>query len=131
MRRRPRQRECRKDVRTSIPLPRTPHDDRFAQACEARGVCARASRHAGGFNFAPSAWASCDGRLLPIKLGWKIECDLYQALFSLLGTTFGGDGKTNFAVPDLRGAVAPLKSLTFSNAAEYSTGEFPQRPPGA
>jgi len=48
-----------------------------------------------GFNFAPRGWAFCDGQLLPIAS--------YTALFSLLGTTFGGDGRTTFALPDLRG----------------------------
>ena len=48
-----------------------------------------------GFNFAPRGWANCDGQLLPIAQ--------YQALFSLLGTTYGGDGRTTFALPDLRG----------------------------
>ena len=48
-----------------------------------------------GGNFAPTGWAPCDGRLLPIQQ--------YTALFSLLGTTFGGDGRVNFALPDLRG----------------------------
>src|SRR4029079_17228492 len=47
------------------------------------------------FNFAPKAWAQCNGQLLPINQN--------QALFSLLGTNFGGDGRTNFALPDLRG----------------------------
>ncbi|MUT67222.1 phage tail protein [Paenibacillus sp. NEAU-GSW1] len=49
------------------------------------------------FNFAPRNWALCDGQLLPINQN--------QALFSLLGTTFGGNGQTNFALPDLRGRV--------------------------
>jgi microcystin-dependent protein len=48
-----------------------------------------------GFNFAPVGWAQCNGQLLSI--------DQNQALFSLLGTTFGGDGQTTFALPDLRG----------------------------
>jgi microcystin-dependent protein len=47
------------------------------------------------FNFAPKGWALCNGQRLPINQN--------QALFSLLGTTFGGDGRTNFALPDLRG----------------------------
>ena len=47
------------------------------------------------FNFAPKGWAMCNGQLLPINQN--------QALFSLLGTTFGGDGRVNFALPDLRG----------------------------
>jgi len=45
-------------------------------------------------NFAPRGWAFCDGQLLPINAN--------QALFSLLGTTYGGDGRTTFALPDLR-----------------------------
>lgn len=47
-----------------------------------------------GFNFAPRGWAFCQGQLLAISQ--------YSALFSLLGTTFGGDGRTNFGLPDLR-----------------------------
>ena len=47
------------------------------------------------FNFAPQGWALCNGQLLPINQN--------QALFSLLGTTYGGNGQTNFALPDLRG----------------------------
>src|SRR5579871_4877789 len=49
------------------------------------------------FNFAPKGWALCDGQLLPINQN--------QALFSLLGTTYGGDGRVNFALPDLRTRV--------------------------
>lgn len=49
-------------------------------------------------NFAPRGWAFCDGQLLPIAN--------YTALFSIIGTTYGGDGKTTFALPDLRGRVA-------------------------
>lgn len=48
-----------------------------------------------GYNFMPRGWAAADGRLLPIAQN--------SALFSLLGTQFGGDGRTNFALPDLRG----------------------------
>lgn len=51
-----------------------------------------------GGNFAPRGWAFCDGQLLPIAQ--------YQALFSILGTTYGGDGRNTFALPDLRGRVA-------------------------
>ena len=47
------------------------------------------------FQFAPRGWALCNGQLLPINQN--------QALFSLLGTTYGGDGRTSFALPDLRG----------------------------
>lgn len=50
------------------------------------------------FNFAPRGWALCEGQLLAINTN--------QALFSLLGTTYGGDGRTTFALPDLRGRVA-------------------------
>src|SRR6266850_808026 len=49
------------------------------------------------FGYAPKGWAMCNGQLLPINQN--------QALFSLLGTTFGGDGRVNFALPDLRGRV--------------------------
>ena len=49
------------------------------------------------FNFPPRGWALCNGQLLPINQN--------QALFSILGTTFGGDGRTNFALPNLQGAV--------------------------
>ncbi|WP_289044510.1 tail fiber protein [uncultured Olleya sp.] len=48
-----------------------------------------------GFNFAPRGWAKCDGQLLSISSN--------TALFSLIGTTFGGDGRTTFGLPDLRG----------------------------
>ncbi len=50
-----------------------------------------------GFNFAPRGWSLCDGQLLPISQN--------SALFSLLGTIYGGDGRTTFALPDLRGRV--------------------------
>jgi microcystin-dependent protein len=51
------------------------------------------------FNFAPKGWAFCDGQLLPLSQN--------TALFSLLGTTYGGDGKSTFALPDLQGR-APM-----------------------
>src|SRR5512141_591896 len=47
------------------------------------------------FNFAPKGWAFCDGQILPLSQN--------TALFSLLGTTYGGDGKSNFALPDFQG----------------------------
>jgi microcystin-dependent protein len=50
------------------------------------------------FNFAPKGWAFCDGQLLPLSQN--------TALFSLLGTTYGGDGKSNFALPDVQGSAA-------------------------
>ena len=49
------------------------------------------------FNFAPKGWAFCDGQLLPLSQN--------TALFSLLGTTYGGNGKSNFALPDMQGNV--------------------------
>jgi microcystin-dependent protein len=52
------------------------------------------------FNFAPTGWALCDGQILPLSQN--------TALFSLLGTTYGGDGKSNFALPDLQGR-APMQ----------------------
>ena len=52
------------------------------------------------FNFAPKGWAMCNGQILPLSQN--------TALFSLLGTTYGGDGKSNFALPDLQGA-APMQ----------------------
>jgi microcystin-dependent protein len=51
------------------------------------------------FNFAPKGWAWCDGQLLPLSQN--------TALFSLLGTTYGGNGQSNFALPDLQGR-APM-----------------------
>jgi microcystin-dependent protein len=50
------------------------------------------------FNFAPKGWAFCNGQLLPINQN--------QPIFALLGTTYGGNGQTNFALPDLRGRCA-------------------------
>ena len=52
-----------------------------------------------GFNFAPKGWAFCDGQILPLSQN--------TALFSLLGTTYGGDGKSNFALPNMQGS-APM-----------------------
>ncbi len=51
------------------------------------------------FNFSPKGWAFCDGQILPLSQN--------TALFSLLGTTYGGDGRSNFALPDLQGS-APM-----------------------
>ncbi len=78
------------------------------------------------FNFAPKGWTMCNGQLLPINQN--------QALFSLLGTTYGGDGRVNFGLPNLQGRV-PV-STDFANfvlgqrAGEEShtviTSEMPQ-----
>lgn len=57
------------------------------------------------FVFAPRGWALCNGQLLPINQN--------QALFSLLGTTFGGNGQVNFALPDLRGRVPVHEGNSF------------------
>jgi microcystin-dependent protein len=68
-----------------------------------------------GINFAPRGWAQCDGELLPINQN--------TALFSLLGTMYGGDGRTNFALPDLRSRV-PLGSGVTPLGQVYTPGEF-------
>ena len=67
------------------------------------------------YNFAPSRWALCDGRLVPIQEN--------VALFSLLGTQFGGDGKANYALPDLRGKGI-VAGLNYYIALQ---GVFPSR----
>jgi microcystin-dependent protein len=76
------------------------------------------------FVFAPKGWALCNGQLLPINQN--------QALFSLLGTTFGGDGRVNFALPDLRGRVPihvgsghPLGERGGEQAHTLSIAELP------
>jgi microcystin-dependent protein len=66
-----------------------------------------------GCNFAPFQWAFCAGQILPIQQ--------YTALFSLLGTFYGGNGTSNFGLPDLRSRV-PMKYGT-SPAGSYSLGE--------
>jgi microcystin-dependent protein len=67
-----------------------------------------------GFNFPPLGWLPCDGRLLPISG--------YDALFSLIGTTYGGDGQTTFALPDLQGR-ATVGSGQLQGGGNYSIGE--------
>ena len=66
------------------------------------------------FNFAPKGWAWCDGQLLPISQN--------TALFSLLGTTYGGDGKSNFALPNLQGN-APMHPGQGPGLSLHSLGE--------
>jgi len=68
-----------------------------------------------GFNFAPRGWASCDGQLLSIAEN--------TALFALLGTTYGGNGQTTFALPDLRGRV-PIHRGEGPGLSNYSLGEI-------
>lgn len=65
-------------------------------------------------NFAPRGWAFCDGQLLSISE--------HQALFSILGTTYGGDGRTTFALPDLRGR-APLHQGSGPGLSHRRLGE--------
>ncbi len=67
-----------------------------------------------GFNFAPRSWAFCDGQTLPISQN--------QSLFALLGTTYGGDGRTTFALPDLRGR-APMHMNSSHPLGERAGGE--------
>jgi len=76
-----------------------------------------------GFNFPPRGWALCDGQLLPINQN--------QALYSLLGTTYGGDGRVTFQLPDLRGRVPlhvspqPLGSRGGTETHTLSIAETP------
>src|ERR1700756_1968384 len=65
-------------------------------------------------NFAPKGWALCDGQLLPISQN--------TALFSLLGTFYGGDGKSNFALPNLQGS-APMQQGQSSTGTFYDIGQ--------
>jgi|SRR5262245_5366908 len=84
-----------------------------------------------GFNFAPAGWALCDGSLLSIAQN--------DALFALLGTTYGGDGQTTFALPDLRsrvpmhqgnghtlGEVGGTESVTLTTNQMAAHGHVPQ-----
>ena len=66
------------------------------------------------FNLIPAGWAPCEGQLLPIGQN--------MALFSLLGTNYGGDGETNFALPDLRGRV-PIGQGQTSSQQPYAIGQ--------
>ncbi len=65
------------------------------------------------FDFAPRGWAPCEGQTMAINQN--------QALFALIGTNFGGDGQTTFALPDMRGQ-APNESMQYCIAFQ---GEFP------
>jgi microcystin-dependent protein len=66
------------------------------------------------FNFAPKGWATCDGQLLPISQN--------TALFSLLGTYYGGDGKSTFGLPNFQGSVAVCTGQS-AGTSQYSLGE--------
>ena len=67
------------------------------------------------FNFAPLGWAACDGQLIPLSQN--------TALFSLLGTTYGGDGKSNFALPDMQGN-APMHPGQGPGLSIHDLGEI-------
>jgi len=67
-----------------------------------------------GFNFPPKGWAQCNGQLMPLSQN--------TALFALLGTMYGGDGKSTFALPDLAGAV-PVAAGAASGLSTRTTGE--------
>ena len=67
-----------------------------------------------GFNFAPVGFAFCQGQLLPISQ--------YDALYALLGTTYGGDGQNTFALPDLRGRT-PIGIGQSGNTRDYQQGQ--------
>ncbi|WP_386070142.1 phage tail protein [Tahibacter sp. UC22_41] len=68
-----------------------------------------------GFNFAPKGWATCDGQLLPLSQN--------TALFSLLGTTYGGNGKSNFALPNMAGN-APMHWGQSTTGTIYDLGQM-------
>src|SRR5579862_3973134 len=67
------------------------------------------------FNFAPKGWAFCDGQILPLSQN--------TALFSLLGTTYGGDGKSNFALPNMQGS-APMHPGQGPGLSLHDLGEI-------
>ena len=67
------------------------------------------------YNFVPKGWASCNGQLLPINQN--------QALYSLLGTTYGGNGTTNFALPDMRGRAIVHEGQMNGSSNFYQMGQ--------
>jgi microcystin-dependent protein len=67
------------------------------------------------YTFAPLGWQDCDGSLLPISG--------YEPLFTLVGTTYGGDGQSTFAVPDLRGRL-PIHTGTGPGLSSYNLGQL-------
>lgn len=66
-------------------------------------------------NYEPQGWVFCDGRLLPISE--------YEILFSLIGTTYGGDGQTTFAVPDFRGRAVVSQGQNLETGTTYVIGQ--------
>jgi microcystin-dependent protein len=67
------------------------------------------------FNFPPKGWAFCDGQLLPISQN--------TALFSLLGTQYGGDGKSTFGLPNMQGNAAVCQGQSSASGTQYFVGE--------
>ena len=96
-----------------LDLKRSPLPDLFGRAGSLEPFVGQIQSFA--FSFAPPGWALCDGQLLQIAQN--------QALFSLLGTIYGGDGKNTFAVPDLRGRAA----LHFGNGPGLTNRPIGQR----
>lgn len=84
----------------------------FSLSAQQEGFIGEVKMFAG--NFAPRGWALCDGQLLSIAQN--------EALFSILGTTYGGDGRTTFALPDLRGGV-PVGHGTAPGLAPVQLGQ--------
>lgn len=68
-----------------------------------------------GFDFAPQDWALCNGQILPIQN--------YAPLYAVLGARYGGDGKTTFALPDIKGTVLIGSGQLSGNGTVYTTGE--------
>src|SRR4051794_20645387 len=66
-------------------------------------------------NFAPAGWMFCEGQLLPISE--------YETLFQLIGTTYGGDGQSTFALPDLRGRIPLHQGTSASSGSAYQLAE--------
>lgn len=68
-----------------------------------------------GFNFPPRGWALCDGQVLPINQN--------QSLYALLGTTYGGDGRTDFALPDMRGRMPVHRDAGHALGSKTMSGD--------
>ena len=91
----------------------------FSKETKADSILAEAQPYLGSismvaFNFEPVGWAFCSGQLLPISE--------YEALFQLIGTTYGGDGQNTFALPDLRGRI-PIHMGTGPGLPSYTLGQ--------
>lgn len=68
-----------------------------------------------GFNFPPRGWALCDGQILPINQN--------QSLYALLGTTYGGDGRSDFALPDMRGRMPVHRDAEHALGSKTISGD--------